>query len=62
MRAFPVDVRGIWEMAGSGGGTDPGALTRLIAPYFPQEHWTALDLLISELDLIPTAIRHTGHI
>lgn len=50
-------------------GTDPGSLpdftspaTRLVAPYFPQEHWSALDLLISELDLIPTAIRHADPI
>lgn len=50
-------------------GTAPGSLpdhtspaTRLIAPYFPQEHWTALDLLISEFDLIPTAIRHADPI
>ena len=50
-------------------GTDPGSLpdftspaTRLVAPYFSQEHWSALDLLISELDLIPTAIRHADPI
>ena len=50
-------------------GTDPGSLpnltspaTRLVAPYFSKKHWSALDLLISELDLIPTAIRHADPI
>ena len=45
-------------------GTDSDSLpdftspaTRLVAPYFPPEFRTALDLLICELDLIPTAIR-----
>ena len=39
------------------GGPIPAATTGAL-----QEHWSALDLLISELDLIPTAIRHADPI